>query len=116
MTIEPGGAPRMRPSWSPTVTGISHQPSPHERMPRSRHMRAYSRRLSSALAGMAAREWLIRYVQVARIGNCERYARRSSTAMSLTLLDWRRRVFALYADVRAEEDPERAWERWCEVR
>lgn len=36
--------------------------------------------------------------------------------MSLTLLDWRRRVFALYAEVRATDDPERAWERWCDVR
>jgi uncharacterized protein (DUF1684 family) len=36
--------------------------------------------------------------------------------MSLSLLDWRRRVFALYADVRAEADPERAWRRWCAVR
>jgi uncharacterized protein (DUF1684 family) len=36
--------------------------------------------------------------------------------MSLTLLDWRRRVFALYAEVRASGDPERAWEHWCAVR
>jgi hypothetical protein len=28
MTVEPGGAPMMRPTWSPTVIGISHQPSP----------------------------------------------------------------------------------------
>jgi uncharacterized protein len=36
--------------------------------------------------------------------------------MSLTLLDWRRRVFALYAEVRATEDPARAWEHWVDVR
>jgi len=36
--------------------------------------------------------------------------------MSLTLLDWRRRVFALYAEVRATDDPEQAWERWRAVR
>jgi uncharacterized protein len=36
--------------------------------------------------------------------------------VSLTLLDWRRRVFALYAEVRAEDDSERAWERWVAVR
>jgi uncharacterized protein len=36
--------------------------------------------------------------------------------VSLTLLDWRRRVFALYAEVRATGDPERAWQRWCDVR
>jgi uncharacterized protein (DUF1684 family) len=36
--------------------------------------------------------------------------------MSLTLLDWRRRVVELYAEVRATSDPERAWERWVEVR
>ena len=68
ITIVPGGAPMMRPSWSPTVTRISHQPSPHARMPRSCHMRAYSSRLSSAAAGIAASEWLIRYVQSCRIG------------------------------------------------
>ena len=34
----------------------------------------------------------------------------------LTLLDWKRRVFALYAEVRANADPEAAWRRWCEVR
>jgi uncharacterized protein len=34
----------------------------------------------------------------------------------LTLLDWKRRIFALYAEVRATDDPSRAWERWCEVR
>ena len=36
--------------------------------------------------------------------------------MSLALLDWRRRVFALYAEVRASTDPRAAHERWCEVR
>jgi uncharacterized protein (DUF1684 family) len=30
----------------------------------------------------------------------------------LELLDWKRRVFQLYADVRAASEPERAWERW----
>jgi hypothetical protein len=59
-TVEPGGPPMIRPIWSPTVIGMFHQPSPHERMPRSRHMRAYSRRLSSAFAGIAASEWLMR--------------------------------------------------------
>ena len=34
----------------------------------------------------------------------------------LTLLDWKRRVFQLYADVRAERDPERAWRHWRDVR
>jgi hypothetical protein len=34
----------------------------------------------------------------------------------LTLLDWKRRVFALYADMRADPEPERAWRRWREVR
>jgi len=34
----------------------------------------------------------------------------------LTLLDWKRRIFALYAAVRAADDPESAWERWCAVR
>jgi uncharacterized protein len=34
----------------------------------------------------------------------------------LTLLDWKRRIFALYAEVRAADDPEAAWRRWREVR
>jgi uncharacterized protein (DUF1684 family) len=34
----------------------------------------------------------------------------------LTLLDWKRRIFALYAEVRAADDPEAAWRRWCRVR
>ena len=33
----------------------------------------------------------------------------------LTLLDWKRRVFALYAEVRAGQ-PRAAWERWRAVR
>ena len=32
--------------------------------------------------------------------------------MSLTLLDWRRRVAALYAAVRADPDPESGWRTW----
>ena len=34
----------------------------------------------------------------------------------LILLDWKRRIFALYADVRAASDPEAAWEHWRDVR
>jgi uncharacterized protein len=34
----------------------------------------------------------------------------------LTLLDWKRRIFALYADVRSEPDPVRAWRHWRDVR
>jgi hypothetical protein len=34
----------------------------------------------------------------------------------LDLLDWKRRVFALYEEVRAAPEPQRAWERWCAVR
>ena len=33
----------------------------------------------------------------------------------LTLMDWKRRIFALYAEVRAGE-PRQAWERWRAVR
>lgn len=36
--------------------------------------------------------------------------------MSLTLLDWRRRVFALYAAVRAEPDPAAGHRLWCQER
>jgi uncharacterized protein (DUF1684 family) len=34
----------------------------------------------------------------------------------LALLDWRRRIFALYAELRADADPAHAWQHWCEVR
>ena len=34
----------------------------------------------------------------------------------LSLLDWKRRIFALYAEVRADADSERAWRHWCAVR
>lgn len=34
----------------------------------------------------------------------------------LELLDWKRRVFALYESVRADPEPERAWTRRREVR
>ena len=34
----------------------------------------------------------------------------------LTLLDWKRTVFELYAEIRAEPRPEQAWERWRAVR
>jgi uncharacterized protein len=30
----------------------------------------------------------------------------------LELLDWKRRIFGLYAEVRAARDPEQAWHRW----
>jgi uncharacterized protein len=32
--------------------------------------------------------------------------------MSLSLLDWRRRVAALYREVRCEQDPEAGWQLW----
>ena len=37
-------------------------------------------------------------------------------AMSLTLLDWRRRVAALYAAARAARDPEQGWRTWRDGR
>jgi uncharacterized protein len=36
--------------------------------------------------------------------------------MSLTLLDWRRRVAALYASVRAADSPESGWQLWTWTR
>ena len=39
-----------------------------------------------------------------------------ATLDELTLLDWKRRVFDLYAEVRADPDPERAWRHWRETR
>ena len=35
---------------------------------------------------------------------------------ALELLDWKRRVFSLYAAVRAEPDPRAAWQRWRDAR
>ena len=52
----------IRAIWSPTASGRAHQPSPQLRIPRSRHMRAYSASPSSAAAGIAPSEWLMRYV------------------------------------------------------
>jgi uncharacterized protein (DUF1684 family) len=34
----------------------------------------------------------------------------------LDLIDWKRRMSELYADVRAASDPEAGWRRWCETR
>jgi len=34
----------------------------------------------------------------------------------LDLLDWKRRVFALYESIRASEHPERGWQLWRETR
>ena len=39
-----------------------------------------------------------------------------SASAALELLDWRRRVFALYAEVRQAPTGDVAWERWCEER
>ena len=39
-----------------------------------------------------------------------------STRDTLDLLDWRRRIAALYAEVRAAEDPEKAWWWWRRAR
>ena len=35
---------------------------------------------------------------------------------ALDLLDWKRRVFAVYGEIRAAADPETAWSRWRDVR
>ena len=35
---------------------------------------------------------------------------------ALDLLDWKRRVFALYGEVRAESDAPTAWQRWRDTR
>jgi uncharacterized protein (DUF1684 family) len=43
-------------------------------------------------------------------------ARQDFVNETFELLDWKRRVFALYAEIRAESEPERAWERWGATR
>jgi uncharacterized protein (DUF1684 family) len=42
--------------------------------------------------------------------------REVSVKEALDLLDWRRRVFSLYAEVRSAAEPELGWRRWQEVR
>ena len=42
--------------------------------------------------------------------------REQSVSEVLDLLDWKRQVSGLYAEVRATEDPRAAWERWREAR
>src|SRR5690349_17134816 len=39
-----------------------------------------------------------------------------TVAETLELLDWKRRVFALYAEIRASDDPEAAWRLWRSTR
>jgi uncharacterized protein (DUF1684 family) len=39
-----------------------------------------------------------------------------TVADTLELLDWKRRVFALYAEIRASSDPEAAWRLWRSTR
>jgi len=34
----------------------------------------------------------------------------------LTLLDWKRRIFELYEEIRHDPEPERGWRRWRETR
>jgi uncharacterized protein len=41
---------------------------------------------------------------------------RPGAGETLELLDWKRRVFDLYREIRSEADPLRAWERWRAVR
>jgi uncharacterized protein (DUF1684 family) len=41
---------------------------------------------------------------------------RMDAADALSLLDWKRRVLDLYAEVRAASDPARAWSRWRDAR
>jgi uncharacterized protein len=43
-------------------------------------------------------------------------AARSLASERLELLDWKRRVFDLHREVRADSDPENAWHRWRDVR
>ena len=39
-----------------------------------------------------------------------------TAAETLELLDWKRRIFALYAEIRASTDPEAAWGLWRSTR
>src|SRR5204862_404966 len=35
---------------------------------------------------------------------------------TLELLDWKRRIFELYAEIRSAADPVSAWRRWSDIR
>jgi uncharacterized protein (DUF1684 family) len=49
-------------------------------------------------------------------GICGRHAAWQARDMTLSLLDWRRRVFAMYARVRACDDPEESHDGWVRAR
>src|SRR5713226_9746738 len=59
ITTSPSPAPMTRPTMSPTVVAIIHQPSSHERIPRVAHISAYSCNRSRVRLGIAPSEWLI---------------------------------------------------------
>ncbi len=40
----------------------------------------------------------------------------NSPGAELALLDWKRTIFKLYEDVRAQREPTEGWKRWVEVR
>src|SRR5262249_5213270 len=47
---------------------------------------------------------------------CVSIAQESLVESTLDLLDWKRRIFELYAEIRRADDPAAAWVRWREVR
>ena len=59
MVTLPGGAPTIGATMSPTVTGMSHQPSSQARTPRVAQMCAYSASRSAVPRGIAPREFEI---------------------------------------------------------
>jgi uncharacterized protein len=50
------------------------------------------------------------------VSETEAEAAGKEAAGRLDLLDWKRRIFVLYAAVRASADPKAAWQRWRDVR
>jgi uncharacterized protein len=40
----------------------------------------------------------------------------AGTAERLELLDWKRKIFGLYAEIRRSADPQAAWARWRDIR
>src|SRR6185295_9757198 len=61
ITTSPSPAPMILPTESPTVLGIIHQPSSHERIPRVAHISAYSCKRSRVRRGIAPSECEIMY-------------------------------------------------------
>jgi uncharacterized protein len=70
------------------------------------------RRAVPAMAWAGRRCWLAEADAAMTVGN----VLEGPATDELSLVSWRRRVFALYAEVRGASEPRKAWERWRATR